>query len=139
MGIYDILQKHGIEYKQLTGLIQDMSGCVDFNAESVVRQLDEIYDEEEYRRDFPKKKKRVWLVIQTQPSAGYEHEAIAVFDDETKAIELARVLNIRYSRGVELTDKGDYYDIDPAVEDHARHFYTVERQVVNPETEIFID
>lgn len=58
MGLYDILQKHNIEYNKLVELINDLRGCVDFDAAGVVRQLDELYDDTEYKRDFGPKKKR---------------------------------------------------------------------------------
>ena len=54
MGLYDILQKHNLNYDELLKLILDLRGCVDFNAVKMIRQLDDLYDEAEYRRDFSK-------------------------------------------------------------------------------------
>ncbi len=57
MGIYDILVKYGIKYNDLIGLLQDLKGCVDYDANKVITQLDAIYDDAEFKRDFNLEKK----------------------------------------------------------------------------------
>lgn len=53
MGIYDILQEHNLSYKELTNIIHELAGCVFIDSTGIIRQLDQIYDDDEYRRDFP--------------------------------------------------------------------------------------
>ena len=52
MGIYDILVKHGMKYNDLIELLQDLKGCVDYDVNNVITQLDAIYNSNEFLRDF---------------------------------------------------------------------------------------
>lgn len=126
MGIYDILQKHNLNYDELLKLILDLRGCVDFNAAKMIRQLDDLYDEAEYRRDFPTQPKIVYLVRQTQPCDGYDQFTIAVFDNKDQAVALARKLNKEYAVGAILSKDGDFIEQD---EDYCdwdnSHYYEI--------------
>lgn len=126
MGLYDILSKYNLDYNTLANLVLDLRGCVDFNAAKIIRQLDDLYDEAEYRRDFPKQPKRVYMVRQTQPCDGYDQFTIAVFDNKEQAVALARKLNKEYAVGVLLSDEGDFITQDDEFCDWDNcHYYEI--------------
>lgn len=134
MGLYDILQKHDLDYNKLVELINDLRGCVEFNSQQVVRQLDDLYDDTEYKRDFPPRPKRIWLLRQTQPCDGYDQFTIAAFDDEVKAVANARTLNNEYAVGAKLTDEGDFIEQDDEYCDWDNsHFYDLGYVELNKE------
>lgn len=112
MGIYDILQEHNMTYKDLTNLIYQLGRCVFLDTNGLVNQLDKIYDDDEYRRDFPTQPKKIYMVRLTEPCNGYDQFTIAVFDNKEQAVALARKLNLENSIGALITKEGDFITQD---------------------------
>lgn len=137
MGIYDILQKHKMDYKDLTDLMVELTGCVDFNGERIINQLDEIYDDDEYKRDFRPARPGVFVVRQTQPSDYYQEKTIAVFDNKEQAEKLSRALNQEYGHGVKFDENWDFVDFDESYDYDDQHYYDWEYQEINPALSIF--
>ena len=78
-------------------------------------------------------KKYVYLVRQTQPVDYYDQRTIAVFDDENKALELARALNKEYGYGVRFDENHDFVDYDDDYEYDNVHYYDIDCQELNPD------
>lgn len=81
-------------------------------------------------------KKYVWLVRQTQPSAEYDQETIAVYDNKEQAVYLARELNKVYGKGCQFSEDWDYIDIDGYYDDC--HYYDTDCQELNPKAEDYV-
>lgn len=137
MGLYDILQKHNVEYNKLVELINDLRGCVDFDAAGVVRQLDELYDDTEYKHDFGPKKNGVYVVRQTQPAEYFQDKPIAVFDNKEQADTLSRALNKEYGYGVRFDENFDFIESDDDYDYDDVHYYDWDFMEMNPALEKF--
>lgn len=132
MGIYDILQEHNMSYKELTNLIHELGGCIFLDTFQTIRQLDELYDDKEYKRDFPPQKQYVWAVRQTQPAEYYQDRTIAVFDNQEQAERLARSLNEQYGYGVRFDENHDYIESDDDYDYDDVHYYDWVKLEINP-------
>lgn len=136
MGIYDILSENNLNYDQLVKIIYGLSRCVYLDAGGIVNQLDKIYDDAEYERDFGSDK-LVWAVRQTQPDENLDEKTIAVFDNEEQARDLARRLNKEYGNGAIINEYGDLVAVDDW-ECPDLHYYDVKSFKVNPDKRLFL-
>lgn len=78
-------------------------------------------------------KKYIYLVCQTQPSAGYYETPIYALTSEKKAKRYCQMLNKKYAQYAELDDKGNFigeyqgsdFNLDCV------HYYTVQPIKIN--------
>lgn len=71
----------------------------------------------------------VFLVLQTDPEDGYDHQTIYVLTDEDEAYRRARDLNKRYGRGCVFDDNWDFVEYEMGNEE--AHYYEVEEMRLN--------
>lgn len=69
--------------------------------------------------------KNLFVVRQTNPCCCYDNYTIAIYSDFKKAIELSRKLNKKDARGVSLTDKYDFIEIENNF-DYDVNYYDIE-------------
>lgn len=50
MGLYDFLVKYNIEFDDLIQMVYDLSKFLYIDAENTVRWLDDIYDDNEFKK-----------------------------------------------------------------------------------------
>lgn len=137
MGIYDILSENKLSYDQLVNILYGLSRCVFLDAGGIVNQLDKIYNDAEYKRDFGPEKHGVWVVRQTQPCEYYQDKPIAVFDNKEQAQKLSRALNKEYGFGVRFDEDGDYIESDDDFDFDDQHYYDLAYFEINPDLSIF--
>jgi hypothetical protein len=71
----------------------------------------------------------VYLVLQTDPEDGYDHQTIYVLTDVKEAYRRARDLNKRYGKGCVFDDDWDFIEYEMGNEE--AHYYEVEEIKIN--------
>lgn len=75
----------------------------------------------------------LYMVRQTQPSAGYDKFTIYIYTDEEDANRVARQLNKKYGANCEFTEEYDFIAENDDVDPDEIHYYDVEAIELNKE------